>query len=112
MVTILKVKDIIKSDLASGSDKGEIIFKLISENFKKKENIIIDFSGIETLTTAFLNKSIGELYRLGTPEELNKYIQIDSGTLSSSQIKRVSMVQKNSRNKLSQEIIDEVMENE
>lgn len=112
MTTILKIRDIIKSDLASGSDKGEIIFKLITEKFKEQENIIIDFSGIETLTTAFLNKSIGELYRLGTPEELNKYILIDSNSLSSSQKKRVAMVQKNSRNKLSQEIIDEVMENE
>ena len=106
------VRDIIKTELAVTSEKAEYLRSTFETKIKNKEPIIIDFSNIKNLTTAFLNVAIGELYRVGTPEELNKYIKIDGKTLTPVQFQKVKLVMDNSKRKISQKIIDEVSLND
>lgn len=108
MVQKIIISDVLKTDLAVGDEKGKYIYSLLKKAFEEKKETIVDFSGITSLTTAFLNYAIGELYLLGNSDELNKYIKIDATTLTISQKKKVRMVMENSKNKISQTEIDEV----
>lgn len=108
MSTVINIKDVLKTDLAVGDEKGKYIFSLIQNSMSDGKEVVIDFSGITSLTTAFLNYAIGELYTLKSPEELNKLIKIDGKSLTVSQRKKVKMVMENSKNKINQDVIDEV----
>lgn len=105
------IKDFIKSDLAVTSDKAAHVFDYLSEKIKKNEPVLLDFTGISVLTTAFLNIAIGELYLLGSPEDLNKFIKFDPKTISNLQYSKIKLVMQNSKEKMTpgyQERIDEV----
>ena len=105
------IKDVLKTNLAVSSDKAIYISQLMHEAIEKEESIVLDFSGIKSLTTAFLNTSVGELYKDYDSELLNKYIKFDTQTLSSLQMNKVRLVMSNSKEKYSEEYkkrIDEV----
>jgi len=57
----LYVKDFIKSKFATSGEKGFELQNNIKNNLNDK--IIIDFEGIDLVNTAFLRRSIGELYK-------------------------------------------------
>lgn len=48
----------------------EVLFNKISENLKKKKNIILDFHSLESLNYGFLEESIGKLLDSYTFEAL------------------------------------------
>ena len=107
----IHINKLIDSDLAVSSEKASIVFSRIQENMKANTTTILDFSGIKSLTTAFLNVAIGELYRYEKKETLNKYISIDVDTLSKLQFNKVKLVMDNSRSKYNSDLkkkIDEV----
>lgn len=97
----LVVHEVINSSLAVSSEKAQLVFNKIRNNIDKKIVTVIDFSNIKSLTTAFLNVAIGELYKLESRDELNKLVTIDSKTLSTLQKEKVKMVMTNSRDKYS-----------
>ncbi len=59
---ILKIKDIIGTEYAVSSENSEKIYNHIKILMDKKENINISFEGIEIVISAFLNRTIGDLY--------------------------------------------------
>ena len=77
-ITIIIVKDVIESDLAVSTEKGNKVFELINAGLKNKNEVILDFNGITVLITAFLNAAIGKLYgnQEYTGEHLNKYLKL------------------------------------
>lgn len=101
MVYKLVVKDVIESNLAVSSEKAEKVFEILQHNVKSKTETTVDFSEIKSLTTAFLNVAIGELYRIEDREILNNFITIDPSTLSTLQKQKVKLVMENSRDKYS-----------
>ncbi|MEP5792060.1 MAG: STAS-like domain-containing protein [Cyclobacteriaceae bacterium] len=74
--TILKVSEIIGGDTAVSTDDGQKIFDLLAVSIQGKQAIAADFSGIQIMTTAFLNAAIGQLYSQFTSEELNSYLNL------------------------------------
>lgn len=105
------IKNIIESDLAVSSEVGQKVLKTIETNIGNNISMDIDFTGIKSLTTAFLNVAIGELYKDRNREDLNKYVKIDARTLTRLQAQKVKMVMDNSREKYSTSLkkkIDEV----
>lgn len=58
----LIIKDIIKSELAVSTEKGNEVFELVDSYLKKNERVELDFAGITIMITAFLNAAIGRLY--------------------------------------------------
>ena len=73
----LVVKDLLGSRLAVSPEKGEVLYEFLYKNLENKDNIVINFAGIEQHTTAFLNKAFGKLYSNFSSEELNQLIRID-----------------------------------
>lgn len=74
----LIIKDIINSDLAVSTEKGNQVFELIESNLKANEQVILDFEGISVLITAFLNAAIGKLYANNsfTGDFLNSHLKL------------------------------------
>ena len=72
----LRIINIINSEFAVSPEDGDSIFNLIKEKVDSKEKVIIDFSGIDIMTTAFLNNAIGKLYNIYDKEKLNQYISM------------------------------------
>lgn len=103
----LIIKQVINSNLAVSSSQAEQVFLILESNFRNEEKTSVDFSGIDTLTTAFLNTAIGQLYTIGEKTSLNKYIQIKGETLTPLQRDKVRLVMDNAKNKLSNDEIRE-----
>lgn len=76
----LSVKDIINSELAVSTEKGEMVFNAIDQGLQRDENIIIDFKGIDLIITAFLNAAIGKLYgnKKYSGDFLNNHIVLEN----------------------------------
>jgi len=96
----IKINEIIKSNLAVNADQAEEIYDLIKNYVDKQQEVGVDFSDIDTLTTAFLNIAIGKLYSIGDTETLNKYVHISSIGLSKFQLSKIKLVMKNAKTKI------------
>ncbi|MED5921420.1 STAS-like domain-containing protein [Streptococcus anginosus] len=95
----LNIHDIIQSNSAILADTGEIVFQTIKKNIENNESVTLDFSGINTLTTAFLNLAIGQLFDLKPSETLVKMVKIKRDSLSDSHFQKIALVLSNSKEK-------------
>ena len=76
----LIIKDIINSELAVSTENGERVFEIVNYHLEKNEKVILDFSGITIMITAFLNAAIGKLYgkKRYTPTFLNEHLKLEN----------------------------------
>lgn len=72
----LKIINVINSEFAVSPEDGDSVFNLIKDKVDSKEKVVIDFSNIDIITTAFLNNAIGKLYNIYDKEKLNEYISM------------------------------------
>ncbi|MCK1244940.1 Uncharacterised protein [Streptococcus uberis] len=95
----LIIRDIINSNSANLDEKGELVFQAIKENIEKNQPVTLDFTGIDTLITAFLNLAIGQLYDLKPVNELKKMVKIKRSSVSDSHFEKIALVLSNSKEK-------------
>jgi len=67
---IIKIADHISLNKGITPDEAEPIYNMEMEAFHNGQKVVLDFDGIEMLTTAFLNVIIGNLYKDYNSEEL------------------------------------------
>lgn len=72
----LKIKDILDSDSALTPSSGELIYNALESEISLRNQISLDFQGIEIITSAFLNSAIGRLYSKYSSKELNDLLSI------------------------------------
>lgn len=73
---IVYVKDIIKSKIAVSPDKGVILYRFLANSISENNKVKLSFDGVDDITTAFLNKAIGNLYNHFSSEILNENLSI------------------------------------
>ena len=100
----LKIVNVINSEFAVSPEDGDSVFNLIKEKVDFKEKIVIDFSNIDIITTAFLNNAIGKLYNIYDKEKLNQYISMKN--ISKSDLDLVKKVIERAKIKFSKEDIN------
>lgn len=107
---MITVKNIIGKSIAVLSSDGLKLYNAIVEDLAQKKTIVIDFEGLDQVTSSFLNASIGKIW-MNAPdlaESLNF-----KGT-SSSLKQRIDLVKENALNKekglLRDELIREYMQ--
>ncbi|MEI4352233.1 STAS-like domain-containing protein [Streptococcus suis] len=107
----LKIYDIIQSHSAILSETGEIVFQKIKEYIDQDEAVTLDFTGIEILTTAFLNLAVGQLYDLKPIDTLTNLVKIKRSSISDSHFQKIALVLSNSKEKRQElsDLQDEVM---
>ncbi|MCD6216830.1 STAS-like domain-containing protein [bacterium] len=59
---VIKIKDIVGSNLCISSHDGERVYLEIAKALRKGFCIKLSFEDIEDLTSAFLNSAVGRLY--------------------------------------------------
>lgn len=72
---IVNVLELI-GDRATDMQQGDKIYENIVVGFKQGEEVIVDFYGLNTVLSTFLNNAIGTLYKDYDSEFLNKNLKI------------------------------------
>ena len=83
------IKNYIEGDTAVSYDDGKKCQKDIVKFLDREENVILDFSGIDYVTTAFLNPIIGDLI-LERGNNVMKHIVINNANTTI--IKKIKQV--------------------
>ena len=65
-------------DRATDMKQGDQIYDLIIDGFHKGEVVHVDFAGMKTILSTFLNNAVGTLYKDYTSEYLDKNLKIDN----------------------------------
>ncbi len=73
---IIKVADVIGSDLCITPDDGQKIYDIIMRILKEPKQIEISFERVQMLTSIFLNRAIGQLYKDHQDDELKKIVYV------------------------------------
>ncbi|RHE73761.1 hypothetical protein DW718_00615 [Weissella cibaria] len=97
----VKVADVINSEVAVTNSDALVLFDEIKSNIDKQTVSVLDFSNIKTLTTAFLNLSIGNLYSIAEPDVLSKFVRINPNAIKPLQYEKVVEVIQNAKQKRS-----------
>jgi len=74
----IRVKDIIKSEIALSPDSGHLLYRQIRDSIKSTDITLVDFSNVKVISTAFLNSAIGRLYNDFSSEQLNKFLKVQN----------------------------------
>lgn len=89
MIT-LDIKNIINSNFAISSSKGDLLFKELKKQLDKKNKITVDFKNIKSTITAFFNTSYGKLFENYEEKVLDENILfINTKPSTDQQIKEV-----------------------
>lgn len=63
-------------DRATDMKQGDMIYELIIQGFKKGEKVCVDFGGLTTVLSTFLNNAIGTLFKDYDSDYLNNNLSI------------------------------------
>lgn len=92
---MIKVKNIIGKSIAVLSSDGLKLYNAIVEDLAEKKTILIDFEGLDQITSSFLNASIGKIW-MNAPDMAES---INFKGTSSSLKQRIELVKENALNK-------------
>ncbi len=76
MSKIVSVSSVLDSPSALTQEQGEKIYQLVSDSISSKQKIVLDFDGIESMISPFLNNAIGKLYGSYPSETIKEYLSL------------------------------------
>ncbi|MGD0960208.1 MAG: STAS-like domain-containing protein [Methylomonas sp.] len=78
MTTLLELSlyEIVGSPLCVASGDGQKVFDRLVLALKEGRNVVLSFHNVTTLTSAFLNAAIGQLYGEFNEEQIRKHVQV------------------------------------
>jgi hypothetical protein len=59
-------------------DEGDLLNHAIVPHLKNRERVVLDFSGVEEIATAFLNTAVGRLYADFSSDELSANLTVEN----------------------------------
>jgi len=72
----INIKGIVGSEFCVASDDGQKIYDIISKALDNGKKVVLSFLNVESLTSAFLNTSIAQLYGKFKEEEIKKSLSV------------------------------------
>lgn len=72
----IMVVEVIRSEVATSSKDGTILYGHIIHEFRLGRPVIVSFAGVKFLISAFLNTAIGLLYRDFDSDFLNSNLKV------------------------------------
>jgi hypothetical protein len=72
----LSVFEIIGSALAVASGDGQKVFERISGGIKEGKDVNVSFRNVQSITSAFLNAAIGQLYGPFKEEDIRLHLRV------------------------------------
>jgi hypothetical protein len=87
----IKVNELVSCNKGVTPDEGKVIYDMLIEAFNEGKQVILNFSGVEMMTTAFLNVAIGNLYKTYTSEQLKEMLKFEKvSEMTAFRIKKVT----------------------
>lgn len=76
---IIKIVDVVHSKSPLTEQDGDTLYdKLNNEINKNNSEVILDFSGVDSVTTAFINNSISKFIQKDGIDEVSTYLKISN----------------------------------
>ena len=75
--TKISVYEVVGSPLCVASDDGQKVHDRLAVALKKARRVLLSFHNISTMTSAFLNAAIGQLYGTFTEEQIRSFLRIE-----------------------------------
>jgi hypothetical protein len=72
----LSVFEIVGSQLCVASDDGQKVYERLAAAIKEGRNVVVSFLNVASLTSAFLNAAIGQLYGSFTEEQIRAKVRV------------------------------------
>lgn len=72
----LSVFEIVGSPLCVASDDGQKVFERVSAAMNEKRNASLSFRNVKSLTSAFLNAAVGQLYGSFQEDEIRARLSV------------------------------------
>lgn len=73
----ISIYEVVGSSLCVASDDGQKVFERLSIAFKTDRNVVLSFLNVTTLTSAFLNAAIGQLYGQFSEEKIRALLKVE-----------------------------------
>jgi len=73
---ILSIYEIVGSQLCVASSDGQKVYDRLQVALKEGRNVTLSFHNINTLTSAFLNAAVGQLYGTFTEDEIRALLEV------------------------------------
>ena len=73
----ISIFEIVGSSLCVASGDGQKVFERLYTAFEADKNVVLSFHNITTLTSAFLNAAIGQLYGKFEEDEIRSLLKVE-----------------------------------
>jgi len=73
----ISIFEVVGNSLCVASDDGQKVYERISDAFSKGRTVTLTFRNISTLTSAFLNAAIGQLYGKFSEEQIRALLKVE-----------------------------------
>ncbi len=91
----IKLNDLISCQKGITPDEGQPVYDKLIASLQEGQKIVLDFKGVEILTTAFLNVAIGNLYKDYNSERLRELLSFEN--LDDATARRIKKVTDNAK---------------
>ena len=73
----ISVFEVVGSSLCVASGDGQKIYDRLASVFKQERGVLLSFRNVTTLTSAFLNAAIGQLYGEFNEEKIRSLLRVE-----------------------------------
>ena len=75
--TRISVYEVVGSPLCVASDDGQRVHDRLSVALNQARRVVLSFHNVSTMTPAFLNAAIGQLYGTFTEKEIRSHLRVE-----------------------------------
>lgn len=68
------ISQIVQGGICVAADDGQKVYAVVRDQVAKGRRVVLSFSGVTRLTTAFLNAAIGQIYGEFTEEQVRMHL--------------------------------------
>ena len=72
----IKMFEVVGSELCVASEDGQNVYEQVAAAFRKGRRVQLSFLNVESLTSAFLNAAVGQLYGQFSEEQIRAGLQV------------------------------------
>ncbi len=76
-VTRISVYEVVGSPFCVASDDGQKVHDRLDFALKKARRVVLSFHNVSTMTPAFLNAAIGQLYGTLTEKQIRSHLRVE-----------------------------------
>lgn len=73
---IIKIYEVVGSSLCVSADDGQLVYDQIAAAVRNNRSVELSFLNVSSLTPAFLNPAIGQLYSEFSDELIRKHLSV------------------------------------